>query len=311
MDAPYTLTILRPDQHQEAASLLKRSLYEWYESRLRQGGRFSGDAESFLVFPRVYEELDPGEALAAVDPEGRLLGVCFVHPRETHYSVGIVATDPSCAGMGVARAMVEAVLARARLERKPVRLVSSLMNLDSYSLYTRLGFTPGALFQDLSFSIPVGGITVEPPKNMDRIRLAAESEVLKITDLEEDIQGIRREKDYAFFLRNQVGQWKTWVFEGPAGELQGVLVSSHHPNWKMVGPGCALDCSVAAALLWRVLDEYRGDSTVVLVPGAATELVATLYRWGGRNIELHVAQSTGGPTCSKGVFFPTFLPESA
>lgn len=311
MGVRYTLEVLRPDQHQQAASLLKRSLHEWYESRLRQGDRFSGDAGSFLVFPQVYEELDPGEALVAIDPDRRLLGVCFVHPRETHYSVGIVATDPSCSRMGVARAMLESVLARACLDNKPVRLVSSLMNLDSYSLYTRLGFTPGAVFQDLSFSIPVGGIPGEAPENIDRVRLASEDEVLMIADLEQDIQGIRREKDYAFFLRNRSGQWKTWVFEGCAGELQGVLVSSHHQNWKMVGPGCAVDCAVSAALLWKVLDEYRGDSTVVLVPGAATELVAMLYRWGGRNIELHVAQSTGRLTPSKGVFFPTFLPESA
>jgi GNAT superfamily N-acetyltransferase len=311
MSDSYTLSILRPDQHAEAASLLKRSLYEWYESRLGQGARFSANAGSFLVFPEVYEALDPGEAVCAVGPEGRLLGVCFVHPRETHYAVGIVATDPSSSGRGVARAMVESVLARARLEHKPVRLVSSLMNLDSYSLYTRLGFTPGALYQDLSFAVPSGGIECGSPQSTDRVRLAVAGEASKIADLELRVAGVRREKDYAFFLENREGHWKTWVFEDLAGELRGVLVSSHHRHWKMIGPGCAVDETAAAALLWRALDQYRGDSTVVLVPGAASGLVATLYGWGGRNIELHVAQSTGSEAPPKGVFFPTFLPESA
>jgi len=311
MGAPYTLETLRPDQHAEAALLLKRSLYEWYESRLGQGARFAGDADAFLIFPQVYEALDPGEAICAVDPSGRLLGVCFVHPRETHYSLGIVATDPSSSGRGVARAMVGSVLARARLEHKPVRLVSSLMNLDSYSLYTRLGFAPGVLYQDLSFAVPPGGIASEPPQETQCVRLATAGEASKIADLEQSIAGVRREKDYAFFLENREGHWRTWVFEDPAGALKGVLVSSHHPHWKMTGPGCAADERVAAALLWRALDQYRGDSTVVLVPGAASGLVATLYGWGGRNIELHIAQSTAGATPLKGVFFPTFLPESA
>lgn len=47
------------------------------------------------------------------DAAGRLVGICFAHPRETHHSIGIVATDPDVAGRGVARLMVEEALRRA------------------------------------------------------------------------------------------------------------------------------------------------------------------------------------------------------
>ena len=51
----------------------------------------------------------------------------------------------------MARAMLEDVFQVADAAGLPVRLVSSLMNLDSFSLYTKMGFVPGTVFQDLQF----------------------------------------------------------------------------------------------------------------------------------------------------------------
>jgi GNAT superfamily N-acetyltransferase len=97
----------------------------------------------FLLFPEVYESLDPGEAVTARDSQtGEVLGVCFSHERETHVAIGIVATAPEAGGRGIAKQMMTAVLEKARNLGKPARLVSSLLNLDSFSLYTRLGFVP-------------------------------------------------------------------------------------------------------------------------------------------------------------------------
>lgn len=298
--------------HEAVARLLHRSLVQWYESRLRQGAKFGDSHEPFLLFPEVYEALDPGEAVTARDTQtGEVLGVCFSHERETHVAIGIVATAPEASGRGIAKQMMTAVLEKAHNLGKPARLVSSLLNLDSFSLYTRLGFVPGAIFQDMLITVPDGGMTAAAPTGSARVREARSDEAARIADFEHSQQGIRREKDFAFFLQNKVGSWRVLVSEREDGSLNGFLGMSTHPSFSMIGPGVAADEETAAALLWRALDGLRGKTLVFLVPCAAAELVRTAYSWGARNVELHVAQSTAPVVGAKGVVFPTFMPETA
>lgn len=307
------LTPLTPTDHEVTASLLHRSLVHWYETRLRQGARFGDRPEPFRIFPEVYEALDPGHAIAARDDAtGLLTGVCFIHPRETHVSVGIVATDPEATGRGTARLMMEHAAAIARERNQPLRLVSSALNLDSFSLYTKLGFVPHTLYQDVLFNVPVEGLAGAPPARVAHVRAAHPQDAVRMADLEMELQGIRREQDMHFFLKNEVGSWKCLAQEDAStGELDGFMVYSVHPSFRMTGPGVARDESAAAALLWAALDAQRGASTVLLAPCLAGDLVRTLYRWGGRNVELHTAQILGSLPQTKGLAFPTFLPESA
>ena len=299
--------------HDEVATLLHQSLVHWYESRLGQGARFGESPEPFLLFPQVYEALDSGHSVSVRDESsGALLGVCFLHPRETHVSVGIVATSPAAAGRGVARLMMKQAVDLAAAQGLPLRLVSSALNLDSFSLYTKMGFVPHTLYQDVLFNLPAGGLPGPPPKHADRVRPATAADAVRMADLERDLQGIRREADMHFFLKNQVGSWKCLVLENETtGDLDGFMVYSVHPAFRMTGPGVARDETTAAALLWAALDAQRGDATVLLAPCLAGELVRTLYRWGGRNVELHTAQVLGAVPQTKGLAFPTFLPESA
>ena len=312
MNPAYELGSIGPNDHDAVAHLLHRSLVDWYQRRLGQGARFGDRAEPFRIFPEVYAAIDPGEAVAARDPKtGALLGVCFVHPRRTHVALGIVATAPEAAGRGVARAMLSPVIERARAAGLPVRLVSSLLNLDSFSLYSRLGFVPHTIFQDLTITIPATGLTAEPPSRAAEIREVTDPAVAAwLADLELELQGIQREPDYAFFLRKTVGAWRVWALENGMGGLDGFLVASHHPSCVMLGPGCARDEGAAAALLWRALDALRGQSPVFLVPCAAAGLVRQCYSWGARNVELHAAQAIGPVPPARGVAFPTFLPET-
>ncbi len=308
----FTLSPLRPDEHQATAVLLHRSLVEWYESRLRQGARFGDSPDPFVLLPEVYEALDPGQAIAARDDaSGALLGVCFIHPRETHHAVGIVATAPEAAGRGIARAMMAEAARRAAAAGQPLRLVSSLLNLDSFSLYTRLGFVPGAVFQDLLFTVPDTGLPVPAPTGTERVRPARPDEAAALADYEAGLQGIRREQDYRFFLENRAGQWQVWVSEDTSGQINGFLVVSLNAAMPMLGPGVVGEETTASALIWTALDGLRGKSYVLLAPAAASGLVRTLYAWGARNIELHVAQVLGPVPVARGFTFPTFLPESA
>ena len=139
------------------------------------------------------------------------MGVCFIHPRETHLSVGIVAIAPEVEGQGVAHAMMEQAVGIARASGKPLRLVSSLLNVDSFSLYTRLGMVPHTMYQDVTVKIPDGGLDAAAPPDATRVREARPDEAERLANFEHELQGIRRERDYSFFLANRVGSWKVWV----------------------------------------------------------------------------------------------------
>lgn len=314
MKIPPLIAPLGPNDEEDVARLLHTSLVAWYESRLRQGSRFGESHEPFRIFPRVYGALDAGEGVGARDAAtGELLGVCFIHERPTHVAFGIVATAPSAQGRGVARAMMEPALARALAAGKPARLVSSALNLDSFSLYTRLGFVPHTLYQDMMLTVPATGLAVAPPPGAERVRGARVDEAGRLAKFENEQRGVSREKDYAFFMRNEVGAWRTWVLDDerePTGGPAGFLVASHDPACLMIGPGHARDEATALALLWRALDAMRGQTPVWLVPCAEAGLVRTLYAWGARNVELHVASAVGAVPPTRGITWPTFLPET-
>lgn len=307
--APDLGTIV-PGDDNAIASLLQRSLYSWYESRLGQGARFGTDPTPYRIFPQIYRRLDPGAEIAARDAAGRLVGICFVHPRETHHAIGIVATDPSAAGRGVARAMMEEALRRADAAGRPVRLVSSLLNLDSFSLYSRLGFTPRTIYQDLEVQVPPKGLPGPPPAGVVPVRAAGPDDAARHADLEHALSGIRRLPDHEFFLEHDSG-YRVWTVDDAHGRPAGFLAASHRPEFPMLGPGVATDEATATALVWRALDDLRGRAIVFLAPATARSLLQAAYGWGARNVELHVAQARGDTAVGTGITIPTFLPESA
>lgn len=299
---------LTPEQSDEAARLIHTSLAGWYGRSLNQPDRFGSAWEPFRIFPEVYEALDSGCTVTARDPvTQQLLGVCFYHPRPSHVSVGIVVSHPASGGRGVARTMLEEVLALADASNLPVRLVSSLMNLDSFSLYTRLGFVPGTVFQDLQF--PPGVLPPLMPAQ-GTIRKLEETDVPAMVKLEESMTGIRRERDFAFFARNEQQIWNTLVLTGPDGILRGFLGSLSQRGTQMLGPGLMQTQDDALALISAQLHHHAPGNPVILVPARAADLVASLYRAGARNVELHAAQVRGTGREPDGIVIPTFLPES-
>jgi len=301
---------LTVEEWEEQAELIHGSLSTWYRTRLNSA-KFGDDAGPFRVFPELYEALDPGCCLVVQDEEGGpLTGTAFFHPRETHWAVGIVATHPGAGGRGVARKLMEEIIGRAEAEGKPVRLVSSAMNLDSFSLYTRLGFVPRRVFQDMKMEVPDGGMPAMEAGRV-RVRVAREGDVGGMADLEMRLNGIRREKDLWHFGETRQGCWRLWVAEEEDGTVRGFLGAVVHAATKMVGPGLCADEEVAAVLLRQVLDaEFRGQAPVWLVPVDCAGLVKRCYEWGARNVELHLASVRGEAPEMRGVTLPTFMPET-
>jgi GNAT superfamily N-acetyltransferase len=292
------------------AELICISTNRWYE-RHGRSPIFPQGASTTAVFADVYEALDPGCCVVAEDPaNGRLVGSCFYHPRPTHVSLGIMNAHPDHAGRGVASALLRFITDFADRERKPVRLVSSAINLDSFSLYNRAGFVPRCAYQDMYLPANPNGIQ-DLPAASTAARDATLNDVDGMTALEMEVAGIRRDKDFRYFIENRAGFWHTAVLPNSAGGLAGWIVSSAHPGVNMIGPCVARDEASALALLLLELNRHRGRQPVFLAPVECSEMVRNLYARGARNCELHFTQARGHWQPFSGVSTPTFLPETA
>ncbi len=298
-----TLRPMEPADQPAVAELILRSTNAWYEAH-GKSPVFSCRPTDVEVFCRVYEALDPGCCVLA-ELDGNLAGSCFWHPRETHVALGIMNTAPEAAGRGIAVRLLDHVIARADERGLPVRLVSSAQNLDSFSLYNRRGFRPYAVHQDMAIAVPEGGVAVPAG-----VRPATLADVPAMVELERDISGIERRRDFEMFVQNTEGIWHVSVAEGDGGRLNGFLASVRHPASAMLGPGVARDDATALALIRAELDAHRGGTPIVLPPSDRPALLAKLYALGGRNVELHVAQALGEVARPRGVVLPTFLPET-
>jgi GNAT superfamily N-acetyltransferase len=302
-------TMEDPDRS-EVAELVCASMNVWDILHGYAPGRFTGGPAQTAVFADVYEQLDPGHCVVAEDPATRrLAGSCFYRERETHVSLGIMNVHPNHFGKGVAKALLDHVLAFQDARAVPLRLVSSVMNLESFSLYTRAGFVPRLLYQDIVLQVPEGGLGVDLDERR-RVRPATVDDVEALAELELDVSGIARRKDYRFFAENADGNWSMSVYEGPGGTIDGYLASIGHPLFLELGPGVARTEAIGAALLVDQLELYPGRWPFFLLPVECTELVRLAYRLGGRNVEMHAAQVRGEAAPFRGVSFPTFMPET-
>lgn len=295
------------------AELIHSSTNHWYASRLGHE-IFSCEAADCRLFADVYEALDPGCCLVAEERgSAELLGSCFYHPRETHWSLGIMNVRPGLTGRGVARQLLAEIVARAEADSKPLRLVSSCLNLDSFSLYTKAGFQPRALYQDMQFPAGIDPATLSWPLPPGvQLRPVRASDPPMLAELERRLTGLHRPGDHAYFQRNPNGHWHGWMTETASGEPTGFLYGIEHPASCMLGPGVMTDDATALALIGGVLASLRQPQSrpVFLVPVRATGLVAELYRRGARNLELHVAQVRGDSPDPTGIVMPTFMPET-
>lgn len=307
------LRSLRPDEFDAVAELICVSTNAWYQ-RNRGFDIFAAGPASCRLFPEVYEALDPGCCVVAEEPRtGRLMGSCFYHPRQAHVSLGIMNVHPEFCGRGVASRLLRFITDFSEREGKPTRLVSSAMNLDSFSLYSRAGFVPRATFADMQVPVADAAKIAPPGLAGHRIRPGTAGDVAAIADLERELSHIRREKDYAFFVENRQGIWRTTVAENAAGRIDGFLVSVAHPGSNMLGPGVMRDEAVAAGLVADHLRHHAaaGRAPVSLIPLDRPGLVRQMYAWGAKNLEIHFAQVRGAYTGPVGVAMPTFMPETA
>ncbi|MCF6311345.1 MAG: GNAT family N-acetyltransferase [Verrucomicrobiales bacterium] len=293
----------------EVANLIYLSTNHWYQTQ--QGiSAFSGGPDVCLLFCQVYEDIDPDCCLIAKHEQtGMILGSCFYHPRETHVSLGIMNVHPNYFGAGVAGALLNEIIQFSQQRERPLRLVSSALNLDSYSLYNRKGFVPTAIYQDMVIKVPSNGIDTSN-FDLSRIRDADLEDVSAMGALEFEVSGISRERDYCYFIENDLDIWHVSISEDKNGAINGFLVSVNHPGSNMLGPGISKNADTAANLIVSELNQHQGRSPIVLVPADQRPLVDAMYSIGAKNCELHFAQVLGDQQPINGIVMPTFMPET-
>ena len=301
------LRAMEPRDRYHIAELIHISINHWYKIHGR--GRAFGGPLVTDVFYDVYEKMEPGNAVVVENMStGTLAGSCFYHPRPHHIALGILNVHPNYFGYGVGKTLVQHGINWANRDGKPLRLTQSAINLDSFSLYNKMGFVPRHVFQDMTVPVPPEGLAFRVPGD-ERVRDAGPEDVKAMVELEMEVSGISREIDCRYCIGNADGFWHVAVHE-TSGRVDGWIMSIDHPGANFVGPCVARNEEVAAALILRELDRHRGKSPIFLVPCECASLVRRVYDWGGRNTELHLCQVCGKFQPFKGISMPVFMPET-
>ena len=187
------------------------------------GEAFSEPESAAFQFD-VYKKLDVENlGFVAIDEEtGAMAGLCFMHARPTHVSLGTLNIHPNWFGRGVARGLVNRIIDFAESYGKPVRLISSAVNIDSYALYNRAGFEPILTYQQMVMDVPTDGLDISH-EHEAFVRDATLDDVPAMAALERELSGIDRTQDYEYLIRNEDGVWHMSVYESPKGEIEGFL----------------------------------------------------------------------------------------
>ena len=205
---------METDEWNEVAELIHESTNSWYVAN-GKNPIFNGPPSDALLFCEVYEALDPGCCILAVCREsGKIAGSCFYHPRTTHVSLGIMNVHSDFFGKGIASSLLSWITSFAEEKKLPVRLISSAQNLDSFSLYTKKGFVPFLSFQDLFIQVPANGLFLVEIPDSETIREAVVEDIADMVELELELVGIERAKDFAHFIKNSEGHLENPYFPG-------------------------------------------------------------------------------------------------
>lgn len=312
MRNPVLLRPLDDSDRAEHADLLYTSFNSWYWKHGWGKDYFSCVSQETSIFYDIYNDLTPGCSIAAFDEEtGRMMGSCFFHPREHHVSLGIMSVHPNYGGRGIGKVLVNHILEYTRKNNfKSCRLVSSAINMDSFSLYNKAGFIPRVTYHDMVINIPECGFNSGSDKVSDRVRDAAIKDVKNMGDLEMEISSIKREIDYCYAIENPRHVLQALVYENDQNCIDGFMISVKHPALNMLGPCVARTEEIALALIRKATDRYNGTWVLFSVPMDKRIMVEKLYSWKAVNVETHLKEVWGEFKGFNGVNMPSFLPET-
>ena len=296
----------------EHADLLYSSFNSWYWKHGWGKDYFGCSPQETSIFYDIYNDLTPGHSIAAFDDKtGRMLGSCFYHPREHHVSLGIMSVHPNYGGRGFGRQLVNYILDYTKANGfKSCRLVSSAINMDSFSLYNRAGFIPRVTYHDMVINVPEAGLGNVSVAGEENIREATLDDINQMGELEMEISGIKREIDYRYAIENPRGALHAIVYENDQNSLDGFMISVKHPALNMLGPCVARTEEIAIALIRKEIERFNGTWVLFSIPMDKRKMVEQMYAWQAINVETHLKEVWGEFPGFNGISMPSFLPET-
>lgn len=307
--------ILRPlkdNDVPEHADLLYSSFNTWYWKHGWGKDYFGCSPQETSIFYEIYNDLTPGCSIAAFDDKtGRMMGSCFYHPREHHVSLGIMSVHPNYSGRGIGKQLVNYILDYTKNnDYKSCRLVSSAINMDSFSLYNRAGFIPRVTYHDMVINVPENGLGDVVVKGEDNIRDASLADIKNMGELEMEISGIKREVDYRYAIENPREALHALVYENSQNGIDGFMISVKHPALNMLGPCVARNEEIAIALIRKEIERFNGTWVLFSIPMDKRKMVEKMYAWKAINVETHLKEVWGEFPGFNGISMPSFLPET-
>ena len=296
----------------EHADLLYSSFNTWYWKHGWGKDYFGCSPQETSIFYEIYNDLSPGCSIAAFDNKtGRMMGSCFYHPREHHVSLGIMSVHPNYAGRGIGRQLVNYIIDYTKEhDFKSCRLVSSAINMDSFSLYNRSGFIPRVTYHDMVINVPENGLGDVIVKGEENIREASLADIKKMGELEMEISGIKREIDYLYAIENPREALHALVYENNQNGIDGFMISVKHPALNMLGPCVARNEEIAIALIRKEIERFKGTWVLFSIPMDKRKMVEQMYAWKAINVETHLKEVWGEFPGFNGISMPSFLPET-
>ena len=307
--------LLRPLQDSdvsEYAELLYGAFNFWYWKHGWGKNFLNCHPQETAIYYQIYKDISPGCSVAVFDENnGRMMGVCFYHPREYHVSLGVMSVHPNYGGQGVGRQMINHILTYTREhDYDACRLVSSAGNMDSFSLYNRAGFVPYLSYQDMVITIPETSLGSIPIAGTDCVREANLSDIDQMGLLELEVSCIKREIDYRYAIENPRDIFHASVYVNHQQQVEGFMISVKHPALNMLGPCVARTEAIAIALIRQELERFNGSQVLILIPMDKRKIVEQMYTWKAINVETHLYEVWGKFTGFNGVNIPGFLPET-
>ncbi|MEW6982522.1 GNAT family N-acetyltransferase [Colwelliaceae bacterium 6471] len=312
MKNDFTLRPLQNVNVPEHADLLYSSFNTWYWKHGWGKDYFGCSSQETSIFYDIYNDLTPGCSIAAFDNKtGMMMGSCFYHPREQHVSLGIMSVHPNYSGRGVGRKLVDYILDYTKDNGyKSCRLVSSAINMDSFSLYNRAGFIPRVTYHDMVINVPKEGLGDLRVKGEENIREATITDIGGMGDLEMEVSGIKRDIDYRYAIDNPRGALHSIVYENDQGAIEGFMISVKHPALNMLGPCVARTEEVAIALIRKEIERFKDTWVLFSIPMEKRKMVEQMYLWKAINVETHLKEVWGHFPGFNGISMPSFLPET-
>jgi len=145
---------------------------------------------------------------------------------------------------------------------------------------------------------------------IENVRPAQIADIPAMMELEMEVSGISREKDFHYTIENKRGIFQTSVIEGRNGSIDGFMISLKHTSLNMIGPGVALTEEAAIALILHESNRYKGGEAILLIPMDKRKIVEQMYECNAKNSETYLFQVRGEFKPFNGVNIPSFLPET-